>query len=219
MPGQRIGVMGGSFNPPHAGHVLVAETALKMLDLDQLWWVVSPGNPLKANARLPPQAERMAACRALTADPRIKITGFETDLASPYTARTLAFLNMRFPATRFIWVMGADNLAQFHRWQDWRGIAAANPIAVVDRPGWRLKALASPAARAMAANRVPEGKAGLLGRSAPPAWTFLTVRLSVLSSTSLRAMAPRKSLEILENGPKSSKVSKAPPPKPPRKGA
>ena len=224
LPGQRIGVMGGSFNPPHAGHVHVAETALKLLALDQLWWVVSPGNPLKVNDGLPSQAERMAACRKLATDRRIKITGFEAELASPYTARTLAHLHTRFPATHFIWVMGADNLAQFHRWQDWRNIAASVPIAVIDRPGWRLKALASPAARALAANRLLEDRATLLGSAKAPAWVFLTTRLSPLSSTVLRAPAVaaiqrQNRGSAPKDGPSTMPTSKTRPPKGSRKGA
>ncbi len=139
LPGQRIGIMGGSFNPPHAGHLAVSETALRRLDLDRLWWVVTPGNPLKSKDGLPPLASRIAACRALLSDPRIEVTGFEADLGSPYTAATLAFLKSRFPRTHLVWVMGADNLASFDRWQDWRRIAALMPIAVVDRPQWRLR--------------------------------------------------------------------------------
>lgn len=184
--GQRIGVMGGSFNPPHAGHVVVAETALKKLRLDRLWWLVTPGNPLKGNGDLAPLEQRIAACRKLATDPRMVVTAFEADLASPYTATTMAFLRGRFPAARFVWVMGADNLAHFHRWRDWRGIARTTPIGVVDRPGWRLKALASPAARAFAARRVPEERAFRLATAKLPAWTFLTARLSPLSSTKLR---------------------------------
>ena len=120
MPGQRIGIMGGSFNPPHEGHAIVAETALKRLALDQLWWVVTPGNPLKSNGALPSQATRMAACAKLAKGPRMKITGFEAGLGTPYTAATIAFLKRRYPGVHFVWVMGADNLASFHRWQRWR---------------------------------------------------------------------------------------------------
>lgn len=188
-PGQRIGLMGGSFDPPHEGHLLAAETALRRLGLDRLWWIVSPGNPLKMNDRLPPLAERMAACRRLATDPRIEVTGFEAALRNPYTARTLAFLHARHPEAKFVWVMGADNLAQFHKWRDWRTIAATTPIAVVDRPGWRLEALASPAARALAAKRVPESKAATLAGHGLPAWVFLTTRLSAQSSTALRRRA------------------------------
>ena len=115
--------MGGTFNPPHEGHVLISHTAIRRLGLDQLWWVVTPGNPLKVNDELPPLADRMALCQRIVDDSRVIITGFEADLATPYTAATLAFLKQRFATTHFVWVMGADNLAGFHRWQRWRGIA------------------------------------------------------------------------------------------------
>jgi nicotinate-nucleotide adenylyltransferase len=186
-PGQRIGVMGGTFNPPHEGHALISRTALRRLRLDQLWWVVTPGNPLKENNGLPPASERIALCRRLAADNRMRITAFEEDLATPYTAATLAFLTRRFPGVDFVWIMGADNLASFHRWQSWRDIARRVPIAVVDRPGWHLKALASPAAAWMRRSFVPEFRAGTLTRKSRPAWTFLTGPLSQLSSTDIRA--------------------------------
>jgi nicotinate-nucleotide adenylyltransferase len=118
----------------------------------------------------------------------MKITGFETELGSPYTAVTLRFLKRRYPACRFVWVMGADNLASFHRWQNWAGIAESMPIAVVDRPGWRLKALASETAKVLSDVRVPEAKAETLVGLQAPAWVFLTTRLSGLSSTVLRAV-------------------------------
>ncbi len=186
LPGQRIGIMGGSFNPPHPGHVAISETALRRLDLDRLWWVVTPGNPLKSKDGLPPLADRIAACRALLSDPRIEVTGFEADLGNPYTAATLAFLKSRFPRTHLVWVMGADNLASFDRWQDWRRIAALMPIAVIDRPQWRLAALASPAAHALARYRIAESAAASLWRRHTPAWTYLGTRLSDLSSSQIR---------------------------------
>lgn len=184
--GQRIGVMGGSFNPPHDGHRVVAETAVKRLRLDRLWWVVTPGNPLKSNGGLPPLADRITLAEAHAHGPRMTITGFERELGTPYTAATLAFLKRRYPSVQFVWVMGADNLASFHRWQHWRAIASLMPIAVVDRPGWRLAALSSPAAHVLAKRRVPEQKAAALPRAKPPAWVFLTTRLSASSSTVLR---------------------------------
>jgi nicotinate-nucleotide adenylyltransferase len=184
--GMRIGVMGGSFNPPHAGHAMVAATALKRLQLDQLWWLVTPGNPLKTNSDLPKLADRMAACRALARDPRMRVTAFERELRTPYTAATLAFLKRRYPGVTFIWVMGADNLATFHRWQRWRQIAREMSIAVVDRPGWRLRALSSPAALALQRLRVPEQRARTLARRGAARWTFLSARLSPASSTQLR---------------------------------
>lgn len=186
MPGQRIGIMGGSFNPPHEGHRIVARTAMRQLRLDALWWLVTPGNPLKNNDDLLTLEERMHAIGKMTMDPRMKITAFEEDLRTPYTAATLAFLKLRYPATHFAWVMGADNLASFDRWQQWRDIAKAMPIAVVDRPGFHLPALASKAARTLAGARIPQaGAAGIFKRKVP-AWTFLTTRLSHLSSTELR---------------------------------
>lgn len=185
--GQRIGLMGGTFNPPHDGHLACAETALRRLQLDRLWWMVTPGNPLKQNDGLPPLEQRMVASRNLTNnDPRIVVTAFEQGLSARFTYSTLAYLSRRMPGVRFVWIMGADNLVGFDRWQNWRGIANLVPIAIVDRPGWRHAALASPAARALARFRVPEFEAALLPTANPPAWTFLTTRLSDLSSTSLR---------------------------------
>jgi len=186
-PGERIGLMGGTFNPPHLGHLVCAQTALRRLQLDRLWWMVTPGNPLKENNHLPPLEERIAASRALTSDPRIVVTGLEAGIETAYTYETLCFLKRRLPGVRFVWVMGADNLAGFHRWQHWRQIANLVPIAVVDRPGSRHAALASPAARTFARSRLPESQATLIPTTRPPAWTFLTTRLSGESSTALRS--------------------------------
>lgn len=186
VPGQRIGLMGGTFNPPHEGHAVCAITALRRLKLDQLWWMVTPGNPLKSCNGLPSLEDRMAASRSFAASPAITITGFEAELGSPFTYATLRFVTQRLPHVHFVWVMGADNLATFHRWQHWRRIAQTVPIAVVDRPGWRLKALASPAARYLARVRLPEARAAQLAGAKPPAWALLTTRLSEASSTALR---------------------------------
>lgn len=190
-PGERIGIMGGSFNPPHAGHATVSQTALKRLGLSRIWWLVTPGNPLKANGGLPDLDARMAACRVYARSPREVVTGFEADLGTSYTAATLAFLRLRHPGVRFVWVMGADNLAGFHRWQQWREIARTMPMAVVDRPGWRWRALSSPAARRLADNRMPENRAaGLATRRArhggSAGWSLISTRLSEQSSTNLR---------------------------------
>lgn len=189
--GQRIGIMGGTFNPPHEGHAIVAEAAVKRLRLDQLWFVVTPGNPLKSNGDLPPLEERMQAAKKFARGRRMKITAFEADLGTPYTAATLAFLQRRYPAVKFVWVMGADNLASFDRWQHWQAIASSLPIAVVDRSGWRLKGLSGRAGKALAKWRVPESLASRLPCMSPPVWTFLTTRLSALSSTALRERKPR----------------------------
>ena len=184
---QTVGILGGSFNPPHDGHVQITEIALRRLQLDQLWWVVTPGNPLKSNGGLPPLPDRISACEKLMINPRVTITGFEARLGTPYTAATLGYLRRRFSGVHFVWIMGADNLATFHRWQRWREIASEVPIAVVDRPGWRLKAMASPAGRSLAAAFIPEAQAANLARMDAPVWTLLSGPLSPLSSTALRA--------------------------------
>jgi len=192
-PGQAIGLLGGSFNPPHAAHRMISEVALKRLGLDKVWWIVSPGNPLKQRTDTAPLPERLALCREVAKNPHIVITAFEADLPTPYTASTLAFLRARSPLVRFVWIMGADNLATFDRWQRWREIFTMVPIVVVDRPGWRLKAQASKAARAFAAARVPEADARGLANRPAPAWTFLTGPLSYVSSTALRSKTRRRS--------------------------
>jgi nicotinate-nucleotide adenylyltransferase len=188
-PGQAIGLLGGSFDPPHAAHKLISETALKRLGLDKVWWIVSPGNPLKKRTPPAPLAERIRLARAMATNPHIVVTDFEADLPSPYAVSTLAFLKARSPLVHFVWIMGADNLAQFHRWERWREIFTMVPIVVVDRPGWRMKALASKAARAFEKSRKPEGDAAVLAHSPPPAWTFLTGPLSYVSSSAIRNKA------------------------------
>lgn len=191
-PGQRIGLLGGSFNPPHAAHRLITEIALKRLALDRVWWVVTPGNPLKSRSELFPLVERVELARRLMDDPRVIITDFEKGLGSPFTAATLAHLKLRFPGVHFVWVMGGDCLADFHRWQHWRQIFETIPIAVVDRPGWRLPALASRAGRTFASSRLPDSHAPLLATSEPPAWIYLTGPTMHLSSTQLRLEAVQR---------------------------
>lgn len=185
-PGLEVALFGGSFNPPHDGHLLVAETALKALGLDQVWWVITPGNPLKAGRSLLPLKERIARCEALARDPRMRITAFEAGQGLRYTADMVDFVLARRKAARFVWLMGADNLRDFHRWQRWRDIAEAVPLAVVDRPGATLSFLSSPTARAYWRFRVDERDAGALAAMRPPAWTFLHGPRSSLSSTALR---------------------------------
>jgi len=185
-PGQAIGLLGGSFNPPHEAHLLISQTAHKRLALDAVWWIVTPGNPLKSHDELADQADRIETCRQLANRAWITVTGFEAQLPSAYTAATLAFLKLRHPNVNFVWLMGADNLRGFHRWQDWKGIADLMPIAVIDRPSHRLKGLASPAAQALRRRFVPESHATRLKSMQPPVWTFLTGPLSTLSSTELR---------------------------------
>jgi nicotinate-nucleotide adenylyltransferase len=187
--GQRIGLLGGSFNPPHQAHVAISEAALKRLGLDQIWWLVTPGNPLKSHAELRPLAERLAQCRKLATDPRIKVTALEADLGSAATAVTLSFLVQRHRGVRFVWIMGGDNLAGLHRWGNWRRITRLVPILVADRPQWRLKALSSPAARALAPFRLDDRRTALLASATPPAWSYLTLPLSPESSSEIRAKA------------------------------
>ena len=191
-PGLRIGLLGGSFNPPHAGHRHVSLEAMRRLGLDQVWWIVSPGNPLKTHAGLPSIEARMALAIDVSAHPRIVVTGFEAGLGSPYTAQNLTYLRQRFPAVHFVWLMGADNLAQIHRWRDWRQIFAAMPVAVLDRPGWRHRALASPAGSLLGHRQRPERAARGLALADPPAWAFLSIPLSSLSSTELRRQRPSR---------------------------
>ncbi|MEO0495900.1 MAG: nicotinate-nucleotide adenylyltransferase [Pseudomonadota bacterium] len=186
-PGMRVGLFGGSFDPPHGGHLLVAETALTRLQLDQVWWIVSPGNPLKDVSGLAPLANRVAASRNLVVDRRIKVTAFEATYPSRLTADMIATVQTHNPTVNFVWLMGADNLAQFHRWQNWRAIAHSVPMAIVDRPGSTLSFLSAPAAQYLRRYRQDESDAKNLINMQPPAWTFLHGPRSSLSSTALRA--------------------------------
>jgi nicotinate-nucleotide adenylyltransferase len=191
--GLAVGLFGGSFNPPHAGHALVAETALRRLRLDQLWWMVTPGNPLKSHGDLESLATRIEKSEAIARHPRIRVTAFEATHGLTYTAETLALIKARNPGVRFVWIMGADNLAGFDRWQDWQGIARTFPIAVIDRPGSTLAYLSAKFARTFAHARVDEDDAARLPSMRAPAWTFIHGPRSSLSSTALRnAAAGRK---------------------------
>lgn len=185
--GQRIGLYGGSFNPAHAGHFHVSRTALRRLGLDRVWWLVSPGNPLKDPGLLAPLDARITAARRIATDPRIDVTAFEAAIGSRYTVDLLRWLRRRRPDLRFVWIMGADSLGSFHRWRHFEAIAALMPIAVIDRPGHTLTALSAPAARRLAAARLPEFEASTLPARTPPAWVFLHGPRSDLSSTALRA--------------------------------
>ncbi len=184
--GMRIGLLGGSFDPPHDAHRAISLFAMKRLKLDRIWWLVSPGNPLKKEH--PPRTldERMGAAQRLAHHPRIDVSCLESVIGTRYTADTINYLRRRCSGVHFVWIMGADNLAQFHRWENWQGIAAEVPIAVIDRPPESFRALSSTAAQALARYRVDENDAGSLATRAPPAWTFLTGMKSSLSSTELR---------------------------------
>jgi nicotinate-nucleotide adenylyltransferase len=186
-PGRRIGLLGGSFNPPHRAHRDISLFAMKRLALDRVWWLVTPGNPLKSTNGLPPLAERVAAARALAGHPRIAVTDFEAAIGTRYTFDMLLWLTHHRGDARFVCIMGADNLQDFHRWRNWRRIAAVVPIAVVDRFGASLAAPAAPAAQALARCRLPESEAARLPLCDPPAWTFLHGLKSPLSSSRIRA--------------------------------
>jgi nicotinate-nucleotide adenylyltransferase len=186
MPGMRIGLLGGSFDPPHEGHRQLSLVALKALRLDQVWWLVSPHNPLKPDAPSENLAERIDAAAAIACHPRIRVTGIEASLGTTYTADTLRKLLPRLTGVDLVWMMGADNLASFHHWRDWQAIAASVPIAVFNRPGSALPALAGPAAATLATRRIPERAAASLAGSAPPAWVFLSKPHIPVSSTELR---------------------------------
>ena len=186
-PGMRIGLFGGTFDPPHAAHRAASLLALRRLGLDRLWWLVTPGNPLKDVRGLAPLAERVAAARALAHHPRIDVTDFEADLGTNYTYETISYLVRSCPGVHFVWIMGADNLRHFHRWQRWRDIAALVPIAVIDRLGPSLYSTAGVAGQALAWARIPELAATTLPERKPPAWIYLHGLKSPLSSTALRA--------------------------------
>lgn len=185
----RVGLFGGSFNPPHEGHVHVAEQALRRLRLHQVWWLVTPGNPLKDHSELAPLADRIAACEAMTADPAMKITACEAMMPTRFTADTLKQIAERNRQADFVWIMGADNLGQFHRWQRWRDIAARMPLVVVDRPGSTMALHSALAAQALARYRIDEADAAELPGLPAPAWTFLHGPRNSLSSTALRQKA------------------------------
>lgn len=187
-PGMRIGLFGGTFDPPHLAHLGATLLALKRLQLDRVWWLVTPGNPLKDTRGLAPLRDRILASRKLTHHPRIDITGLEAVINTRYTFDTVSWLIARCPGVRFVWIMGADNLRSFHRWQRWRGIAHLLPIVVVDRLGPSLYAAASPAGQALARARIPEIAVESLPSRRAPAWSFLHGLKSPLSSTALRAL-------------------------------
>jgi nicotinate-nucleotide adenylyltransferase len=189
-PGMRVGLFGGSFNPAHAGHFHVAQTALERLGLDRVIWLVSPQNPLKPARDSASLAERMASARrAAGPDPRMIVSDAETRLGVVYTVNLVNRLRLRFPRVHFVWIMGSDNLASFHRWRGWTDIAASVPMAVVARPESTITSRSAPFARRFARFRQPSRRAGLIATLPAPAWTYLRAPLNAASSTALRAQA------------------------------
>jgi nicotinate-nucleotide adenylyltransferase len=186
-PGLRVGLFGGSFNPIHEGHRLVAEQCLKRLALDAVWLLVSPGNPLKDHSELAPLATRVEAARTLTANPRIHVTAVEAAHDFHYTVDTLDWLTRACAGTRFVWIMGADNLSQFDRWERWEDIARLMPMAIYARPGSTFRATVSRAAVALRKHRLPESEAEALATAEPPAWVYLHGVMSKQSSSAIRA--------------------------------
>ncbi len=182
----RIGLLGGSFNPAHIGHLHISRLALDKLGLDQVWWLVSPQNPLKPEDGMTPLPERLKSTRAIARGRDFWVTDMEKDLGTQYTAETLKALKGGFPENRFVWIMGADNLIDIARWNNWTEIFGAVPVAVFARPAYSFKALVSTAARRFAGNRVNEARAHGLVDMKPPAWVFLHIPLSPASATRIR---------------------------------
>ncbi|WP_228242531.1 nicotinate-nucleotide adenylyltransferase [Porphyrobacter sp. GA68] len=186
----KVGLLGGSFNPAHGGHRRISRFAAAALGLDEVWWLVSPGNPLKPQAGMAPQAARMASAMAQARRASIRVTGIERELGTRYTADTLHALVRMFPKHRFLWIMGADNLAQLHRWRDWRGIARTMPIAVVARPGYDTAAFVSPAMAWLRRYRVLPGQFRTQGRWSAPALVMLRFDPDPRSATAVRLTNP-----------------------------
>lgn len=183
--GQRIGLLGGSFDPAHDGHLALSRVALKRLRLDAVWWLVTPGNPLKPNAPAPLQ-DRLKLARSVAQHPRIHVCAPEATWGTVRTLDLLERLKTVRPGVKFVWLMGSDNLAGFNRWYRWRRVAHTLPMAVIARPGARARALLSPAARTLAQHRLKDSQAAMLPELTAPAWVFLSAPLNAESSTRLR---------------------------------
>ena len=188
MRNQVIGLFGGSFDPAHAGHVALTKHALRRFGLDQVWWLVTPGNPLKSHGPAP-LADRMVQARTIMRHPRVHVTDIEAQLGTTYTAQTIAALQDRYVHTRFVWLMGADNLAQFHRWKDWRQIIETTPVGIIARPDARLSPISARAARIYRDARVSAKHSRQLGHLSGPAWCYVNMPLMPISSSALRSGA------------------------------
>jgi nicotinate-nucleotide adenylyltransferase len=184
--GGRIGLLGGSFNPAHRAHRHISLIALRRLQLDAVWWLVAPLNPLKAAKDMAPLEKRIASARAEAQHPDIFVSAVESELGTRYTVDTLKALTQKMPRAHFVWLMGGDSLAAFHTWRRWDEIAARVPIAVIARPAFTLRAISSPAAQRLMRARIPLSEAATLAERAPPAWVYIEEQLDPMSATSLR---------------------------------
>lgn len=183
---RRIGLLGGSFNPAHEGHLHLTLTSLKSLRLSEAWWLVSPQNPLKSTSCMAEYQDRFASAERLARHPRIKVSGIERALGTRYSIDTVKALKQRYPRVRFVWLMGADNLANFHRWRRWREMLREIPIVVFDRAPFSHTALRAKAPLSFAKFRLPEGRIEAVFRRRPPAWGFVYMRKHAASSTFIR---------------------------------
>jgi len=190
MAGLRTGLLGGSFNPAHGAHRRITLFAVRALGLAEAWWLVSPGNPLKPKAGMAPLAKRMASAQGQARRAPIRVTAIEREFGTRYTIDTLRALRRRWPRRRFVWLMGADNLAQFHRWKDWRAIARMLPIAVIARPGYDAAAFASPAMAWLGRYRVPAASLSHRGNWSAPALAILRFDPDSRSATAIRQADP-----------------------------
>lgn len=189
LPPRRVGILGGSFNPAHEGHRHISLEALKRLELDEVWWLVAPQNPLKSARGMAPFKKRFAGAVHAAHHPRIRVLDLEARLGTRYTADTVRELRRSFPRVRFVWLMGADNLSQIRYWDRWTEIFSSVPIAVFARPTYCLKGLAELAAKRYARRRVAPEAARCLADLAPPAWVFIPIRLDRNSATEIRSHA------------------------------
>jgi nicotinate-nucleotide adenylyltransferase len=192
----RVGLLGGSFNPAHAGHIHISRLALELLDLDEIWWLVSPQNPLRETEGMAPLTERLDGAAALAKNLKIWVTNIESKLGTLYTIDTLTALKNYFPRARFVWIIGADNLSQISRWKNWMAIFKSVPVAVFARPEFTSKALTSTAAKRFSKRRINQSKATDLIIQSPPAWTFLSIPLSDISATKIRDESSNDSKNI-----------------------
>lgn len=185
--GQRVGLLGGSFNPAHDGHRYISQEALKRLGLDHVWWLVTPQNPLKSRRDMAPLADRVANAQTVARHPRIHVTAIEDRLRTRYTVDTLKALKRLAPATHFVWLMGADNLAQFTQWYRWDEIMHLVPLAIFDRDHYSLRGLTGKMATRFRQSRLSIGAAKAIALQKTPAWIFITLRRHPLSATKIRA--------------------------------